>query len=68
MMLNKEKIIECLEKAKMLIEEWIPMFEQKKCSHYSYSITMESGTVLMVSGRSKKWIWYVNSLLSQQER
>lgn len=25
---DKEKIIECLQKAKMVIETWVPMFEQ----------------------------------------
>lgn len=27
-MADREKIIECLEKAKLIIETWVPMFEQ----------------------------------------
>lgn len=27
-MIDKEKVIENLEKAKMIIEKWVPMFEQ----------------------------------------
>lgn len=26
--MDKEKVIECLQKAKMVIETWVPMFEQ----------------------------------------
>ena len=27
-MTDQEKVIECLEKSKMVIEKWVPMFEQ----------------------------------------